>query len=277
MALKYFECFAGIGGFSLGFPKDWKCIGFSEIDKYASSILKYHYPNIKNYGDITKIDWAQIEDFDLLCGGWPCTQISAAGKQTGLAGKDSGLFSEIVKCLSIKKPQYVMLENVPNLLKVNKGKDFERVTVELVELGYDLWWQVIDTKSFGYPLSRPRCIILGNRGKGWEQKVPITAEDGIFKKALSTKTYESLLQFCRSDFKGPSKQRIRLLLQDERGIRVPTPLERERIMGFPDFFTKYGIDKNDNIVTISDTQRICMTGNAVATYVIKFVTDYYFN
>src|SRR3990167_7695029 len=89
--MKCFSVFTGVGGFELGFPKEYELVGFSEIDKYANQVLKYHYPNIKNYGDINLIDWREVPDFDLLTGGSPCQDFSIAGKRRGLSGSKSSL------------------------------------------------------------------------------------------------------------------------------------------------------------------------------------------
>lgn len=273
--MKFFEAFTGIGGFSLGLPKKWQCVGFSEIDKYCDGVLKYNFPYINNYGDITKIQWPDIENFDMLCGGFPCTFISSAGKATGIM--HDKLFLEIIRCLEVKQPKYLMLENVPNLLKINKGDDFDVVLKALANCGYNVWWQVIDTKDFGTELSRPRLIIVGNRGQDqWKEKIPIGRKIKISDQTLPKETSQTSIQMCRTDFKGISKQRLRLLLIDSTGLpRIPTVLERERLVGFPDDWTKYMYNRGQ-VYEVSNTQRIAMTGNAVAPYVISFVKQHYF-
>lgn len=139
------------------------CIGFSEIDKYASAVLKYHWPNTKNYGDITSIDWSEVPDFDLLTGGSPCQDLSIAGKRAGLEGARSGLFYEYMRAVKEKRPKYFIWENVKGALSSNKGFDFAAVLSEMAEAGYSLWWQVLNAKDFGVPQNRERIFVIGFR------------------------------------------------------------------------------------------------------------------
>uniref|UniRef100_A0A6H1ZID1 Putative methyltransferase n=1 Tax=viral metagenome TaxID=1070528 RepID=A0A6H1ZID1_9ZZZZ len=189
--MKYFDSFAGVAGFSLGIerayanlqPKDEQlqmesdlsesdsellqrtalCIGFSEVNKYASQVLRYRYPNIKNYGDITQIDWSTVPDFDLFVGGSPCQDLSVAGKRKGLEGERSGLFAEYIRALEEKKPKYFIWENVKGVLSSNKGFDFARVQDQMAQAGYGLWWQVLNAKDFGVPQNRERVFVVGVR------------------------------------------------------------------------------------------------------------------
>lgn len=193
--MKHFDLFSGYGGFSLALEKIYDdlqsteriqqgvmekdkylpnirkpllgekplTIGFSEIDKYASAVLRYHWPNTKNYGDIKKINWSEVPDFDLLTGGSPCQDLSIAGKRKGLTGERSGLFYEYVRALQEKKPRYFIWENVKGALSSNGGRDFARVLNAFSEAGYSLWWQVLNAKDFGVPQNRERIFVIGFR------------------------------------------------------------------------------------------------------------------
>lgn len=161
--MKYFEMFVGVGGFSLGMPDDWECVGFSEIDKYASMVLKYHYPNVINYGDCTKIRWEQIPDFDFLTGGSPCQDFSIAGKRRGLGGSRSSLAWEFIRALRDKQPRYFIWENVRGAVSSRGGWDFANLLVAFSESGYSLWWQVLNAKDFGVPQNRERIFVVGFR------------------------------------------------------------------------------------------------------------------
>ena len=124
--MKYFSVFSGIGGFEQAihsvFP-DAECVGFSETDKYAIQIYKKHYPNHKNYGDITKIDITGLPDFDMLVGGSPCQDLSIAKKnRKGLSGDKSRLFYKFVEILEKKKPRWFLFENVASMSRENKDK-----------------------------------------------------------------------------------------------------------------------------------------------------------
>src|SRR3990167_9152530 len=161
--MKYFEMFAGVGGFGLGLPKNWECVGFSENDKYASMVLKYNFPNIKNYGDITKIKWNEVPDFDLFTGGSPCQDFSIAGKRRGLIGAKSSLAWEFIRGLRDKQPKYFIWENVKGVLSSKGGWDFANLLIAFSESGYALWWQVLNAKDFGVPQNRERIFVIGFR------------------------------------------------------------------------------------------------------------------
>lgn len=162
--LKQFDLFAGYGGFTIAGERcGFETIGFSEIDKYANAVLKYHYPNITNYYDISKINWSEVPDFDLLTGGSPCQDLSIAGKRAGLEGARSGLFYEYMRAVKEKRPKYFIWENVKGALSSNKGFDFAAVINEMAEAGYSLWWQVLNAKDFGVPQNRERIFVIGFR------------------------------------------------------------------------------------------------------------------
>lgn len=185
--MTYFEAFAGVGGFSTGIHRadpSAECVGFSEIDKYASAVLEYHYPKTKNYGDISKINWSEVPDFDLLVGGSPCQDLSIAGKRAGLQGSRSGLFEHYVRALKEKKPQHFIWENVKGALSSNGGRDFAVVLDSLAEAGYSLWWQVLNAKDFGVPQNRERIFVVGSR-TGSPREI-------LFERGIGGKTIEQL-------------------------------------------------------------------------------------
>jgi len=161
--MKYFSTFTGVGGIDMGLPIEWECVGFSEIDKFASQVLQYKYPNIYNYGNIKTINWATIPDFNLLVGGSPCQDLSIAGKRKGITGERSGLFTEFIRALQEKKPEYFIWENVAGALSSNNGWDFAEVQTQMVKSGYELWWQVLNAKNFGVPQNRKRIFVIGSR------------------------------------------------------------------------------------------------------------------
>ena len=121
--MKYFSAFTGVGGFDLGMPSDWECVGMSEVNKYANMVLKYRFKDVKNYGDIEKINYEELPDFAVLIGGSPCQDLSMAGKREGLTGLRSRLFFSYVALLKVKQPDYFIFENVKGLLSSNEGKE----------------------------------------------------------------------------------------------------------------------------------------------------------
>lgn len=163
--MKYLSLFSGIGGFEKGIEEaglDWECVGFSEIDKYAISIYNYHYPNHKNYGDVSNINVSGLPDFNLLVGGFPCQSFSIAGKGRGFEDARGTLFFEIARILEAKRPEWLLLENVKNLLSHDDYKTIFRIYEILTELGYSIGWEVVNSCHFGVPQSRERIFIVGH-------------------------------------------------------------------------------------------------------------------
>ena len=212
--MKYLSLFTGIGGFELGINQAHEsiynrhladdkgkgpevlskrrsadterinvegsvpcCIGYSEIDKYATQIYKKHFPNHKPYGDITLIDETKLPDFDLLCGGFPCQSFSIAGKRRGFEDTRGTMFFHIARILKAKQPRLLLLENVKGLLSHDQGKTFATIITTLDELGYDCQWQVLNSKNFGVPQNRERVFVVGHlRGTARPQVFPIGAD-----------------------------------------------------------------------------------------------------
>lgn len=164
--MKYFSLFSGIGGFELGIhnafgKKKVNCVGYSEIDKYAIAIYEKHFPTHKNFGDVRTINTKDIPDFDFLVGGFPCQAFSVAGKRRGFSDSRGTLFFEIARILRDKKPKCFLLENVKGLLSHDNGRTFKIIITTLDEVGYDVQWQVLNSKDFGVPQRRERIFIVG--------------------------------------------------------------------------------------------------------------------
>ena len=157
--MRYFSTFTGIGGFELGIGDTHECVGFSEIDKYAVQIYQKHFPNHKNYGDITKIGADTLPDFDLLVGGFPCQSFSLAGKRGGFDDTRGTLFFDIARIVRAKQPSMLLLENVKGLLSHAGGETFKTILRTLDELGYDAEWCVLDSFYF-FAAPRPRVFIV---------------------------------------------------------------------------------------------------------------------
>ena len=165
MTIRYFDMFAGIGGFRSGLEAigGFECVGYCEIDKYAKQAYEAMYDTGGElyFDDARKIVLEQLPDFDLLVGGFPCQSFSIAGARKGFDDTRETLFFEIARIASVKKPKYLFLENVPGLLNHNQGRTFETLLRTLDELGYDVCWQVLNSKNFGVPQSRNRVFIIG--------------------------------------------------------------------------------------------------------------------
>lgn len=155
--VKYFSMFSGVGGFELALQDIGECVGFSEIDKDAIDIYEKHF-NHTNYGDATNIVAADLPDFDLLVGGFPCQAFSIAGKRRGLDDTRGTLFFDIARIVKEKKPKRVLLENVKGLLSHDSGRTIKTIIATFNELGYDTETMVLDGSDFEAG-QRPRIFI----------------------------------------------------------------------------------------------------------------------
>jgi len=346
--VKFIELFAGIGGFryglegcstknqrrenKIGNKKGWfnelnnrssnrlfTCVWANEIDKYACKIYRKNFGKEELYeGDIRTVKPNEIPNHDLLTAGFPCQAFSIAGKRKGFDDTRGTLFFEIGRVLQHKKPGYFILENVKGLLSHNKGRTFETIITSLAELGYDLQWQVLNSKNFGVPQNRERVFIVGHlRGKRKPEVFPIREgcevnnekngqrysycvqpgdkhrgthiqeKEGklIYEGAVMSEKNKKWLEDGKQLSRNfPQGQRVYSvdgiastitgnktglymvnLHQKRTGentfIRRLTPLECERLQGFPDGWTE----------GISDTQRYKCLGNAVTTNVITWI------
>jgi DNA (cytosine-5)-methyltransferase 1 len=330
--ITYLELFAGIGGFRLGLERassNWKtiqksrqsniqskrnstnggskyskaryiCAWSNEINKYASKIYR------KNFGtkelvqeDIRKIKTKDIPKADMLVGGFPCQSFSLAGKRKGFNDVRGTLFYEIARIAKAKKPKILLLENVKGLLSVQNGYCFYRIISILDELGYDLEWQVLNSKYFGVPQNRERVFIIGHlRGtcksqiflkhdpkqiandRGCETKWQITPTISTKQDRGSPQLIEEVTPIITPQrmnkrqhgrrMKKNSLDFYTLTSSDKHGIvlgtkhpkiRFLTPLECERLQAFPDNWTK----------GLTDIQRYKCLGNAVTVNVIEFL------
>ena len=169
MTLTVGSLFAGIGGFDLGLERaGMKVIWQSEIDPYASAVLKKHWPEVPNHGDIRTIRAGTVERPDVLCGGFPCQDISNAGKRAGIDGERSGLWAEYTRVIGELRPRYVIVENVAALL----GRGLERVLGDLAALGFDAEWHCIPASAVGAPHRRDRLWIVANARSGRRGRAP---------------------------------------------------------------------------------------------------------
>ena len=157
--------FAGIGGFRSGLSKFgdfFMPIGFCEIDPYARQAYEAIYDTKGElfFEDARKIVPEDLPDIDLICGGFPCQSFSIAGKRGGFEDARGTLFFEIARIARIKRPKYLLLENVPGLLSHDGGRTFATILGTLSELGYDVAWQVLNSADFGVPQSRKRVFLV---------------------------------------------------------------------------------------------------------------------
>jgi len=201
--VKFGELFAGIGGFSLGLERaGMKCAWQVEIDPYARAVLNKHWPDVRRHDDVRTFPpthtHTHTQDFcvDLICGGFPCQDISVAGKGAGLAGARSGLWNEFARIIGEIRPRYVIVENVAALLARGMGT----VLGDLSSLGYDAEWHVIPASAVGAPHRRERVWIVAVRNAYGEREVGDGVSDSKHGRAVSPQARRKPSRIrCESD------------------------------------------------------------------------------
>ena len=182
--MKFLDLFAGIGGFRLGMESaGHECIGFCEIDKFARASYKAIHDTegeieLHDITEVTDEEIRNIGHVDVVCGGFPCQSFSIAGSRRGFEDTRGTLFFEIARFADILKPKYLFLENVKGLLNHDKGNTFKTILRTLDGLGYDVEWQVLNSKNFSVPQNRERVFVIGHlRGERTRRVFPIIREN----------------------------------------------------------------------------------------------------
>jgi len=191
--LKVLDLFAGIGGFSLGLERTggFETIGFCEIDKKAQAVLKKHWPEVPIYDDVTKLTKDTIDGtVDVITGGFPCQDISLAGKGAGLEGERSGLWWEFHRLIKELQPKWVIAENVSAL----RSRGLDQVLRSLSEIGYDAEWHCIPASAVGAPHRRDRVWIVAypNSNDGGNRSItkPLEGDTWVELGSSSKRQYE---------------------------------------------------------------------------------------
>jgi len=163
--VRFGSLFSGIGGFDLGFERaGMECVWQVEIDKDCQRVLNKHFPDSERFEDVSTV--REFPAVDVICGGFPCQDLSVAGKRKGLAGERSGLWFEFLRIAQSNLPRFLVIENVPGLLSSDEGRDFAVILRGLVECGYCLAWRIIDAQYDGVAQRRRRVFIVGSLGNG---------------------------------------------------------------------------------------------------------------
>lgn len=292
--LRVASFFAGIGGFDLGFQRAgldtvWQC----EVKPFCVDILEQHWPLVPRVTDIREVDADDIPEAEIWAGGFPCQDVSLArmGPRKGLRGRQSGLFYDFAELIGDRRPPVVVLENVAALLSSHDGRDFAILIRTLADLGYGVAWRVLDSRYFGVPQSRSRVFVVGTLGG------PARAGSVLFEPECGDRD----AQESRPDGEKPVSPFAISVGDNERGfvkklahclyaesarhtgtdwsrnyvsypegrVRRLTPLEAERLQGFPDNWTmpKQSIDNLDTL----DSARYHACGNAVSVPVAEWL------
>lgn len=290
--INYASLCSGIEAASQAFePLGWKPVFFAEIEKFPSDVLKYHYPNIPNLGDITQIYDKQIfkdASIDLLVAGTPCQSFSLCGLRKGFNDRRGNLTLEFLRITEIKKPKWIIWENVASFTSSNKGRDFGVFLNSLGKFGYGWSYRILDAQYFGVAQTRRRIFVVGHIGNDWRPAYQIlfneqNSQGNLTKAENQEENFQSIARDSSSigEISKPRRiastikagyykcyndaENINNLIVDERGIRRLTPLEIERLMGFPDGYT--------NIPKASDSKRYKSLGNSMVVPVMKWIGE----
>ena len=297
--LKVFEAFAGVGSQRMALRNlgiEHEVVGICDIDKFALKAYEAIHGECPNFGDISKINANDLPDIDLFTYSFPCQDLSVAGKQKGLyKGTRSGLLYECEKIIEAKKPKYLLLENVKNLVSKNFKNDFDKWLKYLESLGYSSYWKVLNAKDYGVPQNRERVFAVSilDDIKGYEFPPPTKLdkcikdilEESIEERFYINKPFKLVNKshIAELDMTGHeqikrvySKNNVSPCLTTMQGghrepkileggrVRKLTPLECWRLMGFKD--EDYNKAKG---VGISNSQLYKQAGNSIVVDVLE--------
>lgn len=293
--LRVASFFAGIGGFELGFENSgametvWQC----EKKEFCLDILEKHWPGVPRATDIQQVNANDIPEAEIWTGGFPCQDVSLArmGPRSGLRGKQSGLFYDFAELIKERRPQVVVLENVAALLSSHEGRDFAVILRTLADIGYSVAWRVFDSRHFGIPQSRTRVFIVGSLGdpagpgkvlfepecgdrdseksrpNGKKPVSPFAISVGDSKRGFVKKLAHCL--YAESARHTGTDWSRNYVSYPEGRVRRLTPLETERLQGFPDDWTIPTHDMpSENTL---DSARYHACGNAVSVPVVEWI------
>lgn len=294
--LKIIDLFAGIGGIRLGFEQAFgaiDCVFSSEIDKFAVQTYAENYGAERIYGDITKVNEADIPEHDILLAGFPCQPFSQAGLKKGFSDTRGTLFFDIERIILAKKPRAFLLENVKQLRGHDKGRTLQIILEHLSKAGYELHVQVLSAKDFGVPQNRERIYIVGflEHGLGfsfpkghsksanvgmvlerdvhekytisdrlWQGHQRRKLENKLNGKGFGYGLFNSSSPYTNTISARYYKDGSEILIEQEgKNPRKITPREAARLQGFPETFK----------IPVSDAQAYRQFGNSVCVSVIR--------
>ena len=198
--MRFGSLFSGVGGFDLGFERaGMECAWQVEFDKNCQNVLKKHWSETELFDDVRTVGKHNLKPVDVICGGFPCQDVSIAGKRAGLAGERSGLWSEFARIIDELEPKWVVIENVPGLLSSNRGRDFATVIRWLAERGYGVAWRILDSQYFGVAQRRRRVFIVGSFGDGSATEVLFESDGLRWNTEKGRKTGEEIAYSIRAN------------------------------------------------------------------------------
>lgn len=299
--MRYISLFSGIEAATVAAEGlGWEPICFAEIDPFPSAVLAYHYPEVPNVGDVSKVDWRPYRGkCDLIVGGSPCQSFSIAGKREGLNGA-SGLMWEYIRAIREVCPEWVVWGDVPGALSSSGGEDFRCLLSSLDDLGYGLAWRILDAQFFGVPQRRRRVFLVGHFGDRPPTEILFERESLRGDFDTSRKKREAIARRvgkcsksctlivrcgCEGGDKGAlvsdelsltlSTSNTQTLFDGRNGktvVRKLTPTECERLQGFTDGYTKVPY-KGKPADECPDTPRYKALGNSIAVPVMRWIFE----
>jgi DNA (cytosine-5)-methyltransferase 1 len=264
--MKYVSVCSGIEAASVAWePLGWKAAAFAEIEKFPSAVLKQHYPTVPNVGDFTKIRGDEYGAVDVLVGGTPCQDFSVAGLRAGMDGARGQLTVEFAHLAGRMRPRWLVWENVPGVLSIDGGRAFGTFLGLLGKLGYGIAYRVLDAQHFGVPQRRRRVFVVGHLG-GWRRAAAVLFERHSLSGHPAPRSRPYPTVDCGIWKKRQSGQWVRngFAIVDGGRVRNPTPIEVERLFGFPDDYTKIS-EKT------ADGPRYKALGNSMAVPVMAWI------
>jgi DNA (cytosine-5)-methyltransferase 1 len=285
--------FAGIGGFDMGMEQaNWECKFQVEWDKHCRSVLDHHWPDVQKWGDIKNVNGRFLPPVDCIIFGSPCQDLSnnSGSSGLGLEGSKSGLFFEAIRIIKEMRdatgntfPRWAIWENVAGALNSSKGADFGKVLDSMAEAGaVVIEWKLLDSKYFGIPQCRRRVFVAA--GFPSDTTNPSTSQifpvNNCNKRDINKGTEKMFYRSHGSQdafqtgFSPPVKRISAVCVTSETlRPRQLTPIELERLQGYPDDHTRW----NSDLTEQSDSQRIKQCGNGVTTPVAKWVGEQLIN
>jgi DNA (cytosine-5)-methyltransferase 1 len=276
MKINQLDLFSGIGGFHLGFEKAGYQVTsyFSEIDKHAIAVYKHQFPNSTYVGSVTDVRGGDLPNIDLITFGSPCQDFSLAGKRKGMEGQRSSLILEAIRLIGECRPSVFVWENVKGTFSSNDGADFWAIIQAFTDIGgYRLEWQLLNTSWF-LPQNRERIYLVGHSANPSGRGVfPIGESNQKANELQGQQIQSNTILAGYKDANGTYIGERELTPQavvDNYRIRRLTPIECERLQGFPDDHTAYG-NYDGEVKPMSNTQRYKQCGNAVTVDVVAAV------
>jgi DNA (cytosine-5)-methyltransferase 1 len=253
-------------------PLGWNPVWFSEIEPFPCNVLQYHYPRVPNLGDLTKLHDNPIfrtANVDLLVGGTPCQSFSQAGKRLGLDDPRGNLALEFLRLAKIKKPRWIVWENVPGILSSGGGQDFCAILQTLEECGYGVAYRELDSHYFGLPQRRRRIFVVGSLGD-WRPASAVLFDAKAFGDYSARSRKETSIPVCTVRNAGNANARGVVVVERDsaRGPQVAralTPAEEERRQGFS--------GRHTLIPNCTDAQRYKAIGNSMAIPVMRWIGE----